>query len=150
VAGLVLVGAPRDLRGRPAFADEVDNLTDPVDPAWVQSSLSWFPRFHQVPQWYIDDRVRDGAKIAAHVWRDTFNGLITALPPTVAARISSPTLIVCGDRDTLSPREDQQALAAAIPWSRLVVYEDTGHLVLWEQPESVALDLVAFMDSLDR
>lgn len=150
VAGLVLVGSPRDLRGRPAFADEVNRLTDPTDPAWVRNSLSWFPRFRQVPQWYIDDRVRDGAKIAAHVWRDTFNGLVTARPPTLVAPISAPTLIVCGDRDAFFPPEDQQALAAAIPTSRLVVYENTGHLVLWEQPERLALDLIAFMDSLGR
>ena len=45
-------------------------------------------------------------------------------------------------------REHQQALTAAIPASRLVVYEDTGHLVLWEQPERVASDLTAFVESL--
>ena len=45
-------------------------------------------------------------------------------------------------------REQQQALTAAIPASRLVVYEDTGHLVLWEQPERVASDLTAFVESL--
>jgi rifampin ADP-ribosylating transferase len=33
VRGLVLVGSPRSLHGRPAFADEVDRLTDPIDRA---------------------------------------------------------------------------------------------------------------------
>jgi pimeloyl-ACP methyl ester carboxylesterase len=33
VAGLVLAGSPRSLLGRPSFADEVDQLTDPVDAA---------------------------------------------------------------------------------------------------------------------
>ena len=51
-------------------------------------------------------------------------------------------------RDELLTRKDQQALAAAIPASRLIVYQDTGHLVLWEQPERVAADLTAFVDSL--
>jgi pimeloyl-ACP methyl ester carboxylesterase len=55
---------------------------------------------------------------------------------------------VCGGRDQLLTREDQQALAAAIPASRLIVYQETGHLVLWEQPERVASDLTAFVDSL--
>src|SRR3954454_2524599 len=32
VCGLVLVGSPRRLQGRPPFADEVDQLSDPVDP----------------------------------------------------------------------------------------------------------------------
>jgi pimeloyl-ACP methyl ester carboxylesterase len=42
VNGLVLVGSPRSLRGRPSFADELDGLTDPVDRAWVKASLEWF------------------------------------------------------------------------------------------------------------
>jgi rifampin ADP-ribosylating transferase len=148
VAGLVLVGSPRDLQGRPPFADEIDQLSDPMDAAWVKESLTWFSRFHQVPQWYVDDRVRDGAGIPAHVWRDTFNGLITARPPTDAGTIAAPTLIIWGDRDELLTQAHEEALAAAIPASRLVIYEDTGHLVLWEQPERVASDLITFIESL--
>jgi rifampin ADP-ribosylating transferase len=119
-----------------------------MDAAWVKESLTWFSRFHQVPQWYVDDRVRDGAGIPAHVWRDTFNGLITARPPTDAGTIAAPTLIIWGDRDELLTQAHEEALAAAIPASRLVIYEDTGHLVLWEQPERVASDLITFIESL--
>ena len=114
----------------------------------MRESLTWFPRFHQVPQWYIDDRVRDGVRIPANVWRDTFNGLITARPPTDAGTIAAPTLIIWGDRDELLTQKQEAALAAAIPASRLVTYEDTGHLVLWEQPERVASDLITFVASL--
>ena len=149
VAGLVLVGSPRDLQGRPAFADEVEQLSDPMDPAWVRESLTWFPQFHQVPQWYIDDRVRDGVRIPANVWRATFNGLIAARPPTDGGTIAAPTLVIWGDRDELLPREQEEALVAAIPGARLLIYEDTGHLVLWEQPERVACDLITFVEGLD-
>jgi rifampin ADP-ribosylating transferase len=148
VTGLVLVGSPRSLQGRPPFADEIDQLTDPVDAAWVRTFLTWFPRFHQVPPWYIDGRVQDGARMPAHVWREALAGLVTARPPTDMATITAPTLIVWGARDELLTREHQQALAAAIPASRLIVYSGTGHLVLWEQPERVARDLTAFVASL--
>jgi rifampin ADP-ribosylating transferase len=36
-----------------------------------------------------------------------------------------------------------------IPCSQLTVYPDTGHLVLWEQPEQVAADVAAFVAGLD-
>src|SRR5438034_1421036 len=78
VAGLVLAGSPRSLQGRPSFADEVDQLTDPVEAAWVRKFLTWFPLFHQVPQWYIDSRVDDGVRVPAHVWREALAGLVTA------------------------------------------------------------------------
>ena len=148
VAGLVLIGSPRSLQGRPPFANEVDQLTEPVDAAWVRRFLAWFPRFHQVPPWYIDDRVQDGARMPAYVWRETLAALVSARPPTDTATITAPTLIVWGARDELLTRADQQALAAAIPASRLIVYQDTGHLVLWEQPERVASDLTAFVEGL--
>jgi rifampin ADP-ribosylating transferase len=148
VSGLVLVGAPRSLRGRPAFADEVDRLTDPLDPSWVRESLAWFPMFHEVPAWYVDARVDDGLRMPAQVWRDALHGLTDAAPPTETGAVTAPTLIVWGGRDELLPRDHAEGLAAAIPHSRLVVYEDTGHLVLWEQPERVAADLVSFVETL--
>lgn len=148
VAGLVLVGSPRSLQGRPPFADEVERLCDPVDEAWVRASLTWFPRFHPVPQWYLEDRVRDGVRTPAHVWRETLNGLCDATPPSDVASIRSPTLILWGDRDELLDRAQEEDLARAIPGSRMIVYEETGHLVLWEQPDRVAADLKAFMATL--
>jgi pimeloyl-ACP methyl ester carboxylesterase len=153
VDGLVLVGAPRSLQGRPAFADEVDRLTDPVDPSWVEESLTWFPRYHDVPDWYIKDRIRDGLRVPAHVWMAGLAGLTTAVPPSESGTITAPTLIIRGERDELLPPQDGYLLAAAIPSSRLIVYEDTGHLVLWEQPERVAThlaDLVAGLSPSDQ
>lgn len=63
IAALVLLGCPLNLQGRPAFADEVDALADPVNEDWVRESLSWFPLLHEVPQWYIEERVRDGVSM---------------------------------------------------------------------------------------
>jgi rifampin ADP-ribosylating transferase len=148
VSGLVLVGSPRSLRGRPSFADEVDRLVDPVDRAWVKASLEWFPRFHDIPAWYVEDRVDDGVGMPASVWRTSLAGLCTAMPPTETGTITAPTLIVWGERDGLLSRDDEEALAAAIPGSHLIVYDDTGHLVLWEQPERVANDLTDFIKDL--
>lgn len=145
VSCLVLVGAPRSLQDRTSFADEVVRLVDPVDDVWVRDCLEWFPRFHDVPDWYIDDRVVDGARVPARVWRDSLTGLLTADPPTETGTINAPTLIICGDRDELIPVEEEQALSTAIPGSRLVVYEHTGHLVLWEQPDRVAQDASDFI-----
>jgi hypothetical protein len=136
VDGLVLVGAPRSLQGRPAFANEVDRLTDPVDPTWVEESLTWFPRYHQVPDWYIKDRIRDGLRVPAHVWMAGLAGLTSAVPPSESATITAPTLIIWGERDELLPLQDGYLLAAAIPGSRPIVYQDTGHLVLWEHPDA--------------
>ena len=75
-------------------------------------------------------------------------GLITAPAPTEQGTITTPTLIICRACDDLLPGEDQRQLAAAIPGACLVVYQDTGHLVVWEQPDRAATDLTTFVEGL--
>lgn len=147
VKGLVLIGSPRTLQGRPPFADEIDMLEDPVDPLWVRRFLEWFPLFHDVPDWYLQDRVGEAARIPATAWQRSLAGLTTSPPPTASGTISAPTLILWGDRDGLLGREDQTAMQTAIPNANLLVYEGVGHLVLWEQPQRVAIDLRHFIQA---
>jgi pimeloyl-ACP methyl ester carboxylesterase len=145
VQALILVGAPRSLHSRAPFADEVEALTDPIDPAWVRRSLEWFPLAASVPDEYLNDRVRDGARMPAHAWQLTLAGLTSARPPSEVGKIRCPTLILRGEQDEVIPVTDHESLAARIPGSRLLSYADTGHLVLWERPERVAADVTAFL-----
>ncbi len=145
VDALVLVGSPLSLAGRPPFADDVDALADPLDEAWVRQSLEWFPLYRPVPQWFLEDRVRDGMMMPAHVWKDALRGLYEAVPPTEAGTVRVPTLILYGGQDTLLPRADQTELAARIPGAELKIYPGTGHVVLWECPDLVAEDVRTFL-----
>jgi pimeloyl-ACP methyl ester carboxylesterase len=148
VAALVLVGSPQSLQGRPAFADEVNALTGTPDEAWVRNSLSWFPLLHDVPAWYMKDRVRDGLAMPAHAWKGILNGLCEAVPPTETGTVRAPTLILYGAEDNLLPRSGQETMAARIPGAVLTVYPGVAHVVLWECPEQVARDTAAFLRTL--
>jgi rifampin ADP-ribosylating transferase len=148
VAALVLVGSPLSLQGRPSVADEVDSLTDPLDERWVRNSLSWFPLLHEVPEWFIEDRVRDGLRMPVHVWKSILTGLSEATPPTESGTVQAPTLILWGAGDGLLLRSSQEEMAARIPGALLKVYPDTGHIVLWECPDQVADDARQFFRSL--
>ncbi|MEO8221047.1 MAG: alpha/beta hydrolase [Specibacter sp.] len=145
VAALVLVGSPVSLQGRPLFAAEVEALTDPVAEDWVRESLSWFPLVQEVPQWYLRDRVGDGAKMPAHAWKRILAGFSDATPPTEAGAIHAPVLILWGARDNVLPRWQQDALVERIDGAVLQVYPEAAHLVLWECPEQVARDATAFL-----
>ena len=148
VLGLVLIGAPISLHGRPPFADEVERLRDPIDRDWVRGSLSWFQFQRPVPAAYLEDRVEDGTRMPARVWRDALVGLSETVPPTEAGVIRAPTLVIWGARDELLPADTGSRLAGAIPGATLQTYEDAGHMVLWEHPERVAADVVQFAESL--
>jgi pimeloyl-ACP methyl ester carboxylesterase len=57
-----------------------------------------------------------------------------------------PTLIACGDRDLLTPKEYSEAMAAALPKSELVIVPGAGHLVQLERPEVIDDALVRLVE----
>lgn len=52
--------------------------------------------------------------------------------------ISCPTLVMCGDEDTLCPIEYHELMASNIPNARLQVIKNCGHLSSLEQPQIVS------------
>jgi pimeloyl-ACP methyl ester carboxylesterase len=61
------------------------------------------------------------------------------------SEIGCPTLIVWGPKDKLVPIRDAYEFNRLIPDSRLLVYEDTGHMPMLERPERFNDDLRAFL-----
>jgi len=145
VAGLVLIGGFNQLPDD-VFNDvwsAVQHLTDPISEPFVrefQSSTLAAP----VPDRFFDQLVAESLRASAHVWRAAFAGIRT-MPSAHDPAITAPTLLLWGDQDALVPRAEQDALLAAIPSGRLVVYPDAGHSPNWEQPERVARDIETFL-----
>ena len=148
VAGLVLAGSPRDLRGRAPFADELEQMPDPVDPAWVRRFTAGFTDLERLPPWYVELMVEDGLRLPPAIWWATFLGLHRSRPPTELGTISAPTLVISGGQDGVLGREQTIDLVAAIPGARWLEYPDTGHLVLEEQPARLAADAMSFVAGL--
>jgi pimeloyl-ACP methyl ester carboxylesterase len=60
---------------------------------------------------------------------------------------AAPTLIVWGDRDSIIPVEQGRSTHAAIPGSRLEIFEGTGHFPHCERPDRFVDVLVEFMET---
>jgi hypothetical protein len=61
------------------------------------------------------------------------------------SQITTPTLILWGEEDELVPMSMGQRLHIAIPDSKLVVFEDTGHAPKEENPAGVLSAVEAFL-----
>ena len=61
------------------------------------------------------------------------------------ATITCPTLLLCGDEDTLCPVDIHRAMAAEIPDAELVVVTHCGHLSTLEQPDAVTHALARWL-----
>ena len=67
--------------------------------------------------------------------------------PTLAA-IDVPVLVLVGDEDRLTPPADAEAMAGALTTARLTRIPDAGHLAPLERPETVAQELVSFLNEV--
>lgn len=54
-----------------------------------------------------------------------------------AARVAAPTLLICGERDQMTPLKGGRALAASIPGATVVALPGAGHMLLAERPYEV-------------
>jgi len=59
--------------------------------------------------------------------------------------IGMPTLVVVGEKDTITPPEESVMLADGIPGSRLEIIEGAGHFPMLEKPETFNRLLAGFL-----
>jgi pimeloyl-ACP methyl ester carboxylesterase len=123
---LLLYVTPRSLfeEGlKKAIVDDTLVTPQMVDRYWemnrrVGTRRASLKRFQQTPDTFIADNV---------------------------AKITTPTLIIWGDADTLVPRDVGETYNAAIKGSKLVVYKNVGHIPMEEVPEQSARAVRAFL-----
>jgi len=60
-------------------------------------------------------------------------------------RIDTPTLILCGDADVMTPLKGSEFLRAQISGAQLVVIPGGGHMVALQQPGVVAGQVAAWL-----
>ncbi len=65
------------------------------------------------------------------------------------ARLGVPALVICGEHDAISTREELRALADAVPNGRFVEVRDAGHLSPMESPGAVSSAMLDFMAWLE-
>jgi pimeloyl-ACP methyl ester carboxylesterase len=66
-----------------------------------------------------------------------------------AAKVAAPVLLICGERDQMTPLKSGRALAASIPGATLVALEGAGHMLMAERPSEV-LEAIAKHLAVDR
>ncbi|MDB5687300.1 MAG: alpha/beta hydrolase fold [Rhizorhabdus sp.] len=84
---------------------------------------------------------RNGPALIAHLEQ------FTLPPPNAAlARVKAPTLILWGRADKVIPVAQASDLAAAIPGSKLIIYDDVGHAPQEEASARSIADVRAFLN----
>ena len=65
------------------------------------------------------------------------------------ARIISPTLVVWGEHDAITPLALGRAIAETVANARLIVIPNTGHSPMWECAEAFNSEVLRFLTDRD-
>ena len=119
--------------------------------------LGFFRRIGLRPGAHLDEIWRSYGSLADTATRTAFLQTLRAVVDQSGQRVSAadklylaaavPTLIMWGDHDNIIPVRQAHASHAAIPGSRLEIFEGAGHFPHCEQPDEFARVLVDFMQS---
>lgn len=60
--------------------------------------------------------------------------------------LKMPVLVICGDKDKVVPSQNSFVLAKAISSSTLIIMPDSGHGLMYQQPEAFANNILTFLD----
>jgi pimeloyl-ACP methyl ester carboxylesterase/tetratricopeptide (TPR) repeat protein len=146
VTRLVLVASATTIRNNVVLElqQAVDGAGDPIPESFVREFQA-STYFQPLPKDFVDRVIQESMKVPSHVWREAVKEMLSPASNVSLNKITAPTLIIWGDKETIFPRAEQDALVATIPNAVLKVYAETGHDPQWEKPEDFARDLQRFM-----
>lgn len=145
-SALILIGSGARLRVNPAF---LKALTDNIDrpPSWYRGLVG---AMYESVEEKVRERVLDvicSLPVSVHLndflCCDRFDVMERL------AELSMPVLIICGDRDVMTPLKYSRFMAERIPGARLAVIPDTGHMVYLEKPDEVNVEIEKFLLEID-
>ena len=64
-------------------------------------------------------------------------------------QVKSPTLIIVGEHDAITPPEENKKIHELIPNSKLVIVEKAGHLILYEKAQKLNNLIMEFLKELN-
>lgn len=100
-------------------------------------------------RWIHDEHDRHFSSFAdRRTLLDAFDASVSGEVASFAPHVTTPTLLVAGDRDGVAPPADQHALVRLFPDARLVMLPRVGHLTHYEAPDEVARALVDFVEGV--
>lgn len=151
--GLILLGTPLKLDDNPIlrqmYDTKISKFGDEVDPDFIREFVSGLLGT-KVPSWFIGMMTEETMKVPSWVWKEYTASLLAEGIPDNIGDIGVPCLIIWGDRDRITGRSDQEEASRLIVDSRLVIHEGLGHMLYWEDPEAVAVDINEFMKEMAK
>lgn len=124
-------GTPEQIAAIPdLFEGAIDNDAD-LERWWKLITPLYYAKWDD-KYWAGGGRGHHNAELMSHMWKNVMPHFdVRPGLPTVTA----PTLVMGGRHDWVTPYGQSELIAASIPNSRLVIFEESGHFPFVEEQE---------------
>lgn len=145
ISGLVIVGSGSRLRVLPAILDGIQNDYQPTVEMIVGMAYS-----KEANPAYVKAGVETMTHCGPQVLLGDFSACNQYDITAELGRINTPTLLVYGDQDRLTPPKYGEFLKEAITGARMEVIPGAGHMVHLEKPQEFKRVLADFLSGLPK
>ncbi len=149
---LVLVSSDAcfvDNPGFPEFGNEIMALKGDVDYAFAEafqkSTVS-----QQIDTSLLKLFTSESMKVPLHVWKSAMKELMSVNYTNRLQFITVPVLILWGNKDLICSLTDQEKMKQELGNATLLVYDDTGHALHWEEEQRFTANVVHFIKGLPQ
>jgi pimeloyl-ACP methyl ester carboxylesterase len=115
------------------------------DPGLPKLALGLLRSFWSMPRELAMLLTRDSLRAHPLSLGSATIGLLWTDWRPMLSRIEAPTLVVWGERDTLTPESIGRQIAAVIPNARFVVIPGAGHNAMWDRPDEFNAEVIGFL-----
>ena len=145
VRGLALIGGGAKLRVSPSILDGAKNENTFLPTVKMITGYSFSSN---TPPRLVELAMERMAETRPSVLYNDFLACDAFNIADQIEQIQTPTLILCGTEDKMTPLKYSESLRDKIPNAQLEVIDDAGHMSMLEQPDAVADSLSRFLNTL--
>jgi pimeloyl-ACP methyl ester carboxylesterase len=131
IKGIILVGTGARLKVLPIILSGIRDDFEETVRKINQFAYSW-----KAPPMFIERGIADMLQCRPEVLYGDFLACDQFDLINEIEKITSPTLILCGDDDQLTPVKYSQFLHSRIKGSKMEVLPNAGHMVMMESPQA--------------
>ncbi|RLB01636.1 MAG: hypothetical protein DRG59_13870 [Deltaproteobacteria bacterium] len=138
----VLVGTGQELKVNPKLLDGLK--TDFLQ--WAHTMAKW-SFLKGAPEEVIKNAAEMMIEAGKEVLYNDMYACSTYSGTEALKNFNKPALIVCGEKDVMTPPDLSRELEEKIPNSKLELIPGAGHMVHQEQPEALASAILSFLET---
>ncbi|MEM9706832.1 MAG: alpha/beta hydrolase [Pseudomonadota bacterium] len=124
-------------------------LLDGLSPSDIAPKLAKSLVSPKAPDRAYQRLVQSMSSLRKDTYLKSLEAMVMYRSPPDFTKIRTPTLIIVGEDDMLTPPAVSERMAEKIPNAKLVIVPEAGHLSNIEQPEAFNAALFAFLQATD-